>query len=129
MALQHAVSGERIALSRADDDIANLTSIALVKTEHMELIRLLLPKGKALPEHRVEGEMTLLCLSGELAFDAHGRTTVLHPTEMIFLAGGEPHAVRANEDSVALLTILLGPNRGNNKDREGPTNAPQGQNS
>lgn len=107
MALQHAVSGERISLSRSDDDIANFTSIALVKTEHMELIRLLLPKGKSMPEHSVEGEMSLLCLSGEIAFDAHGRTTVLHPTEMIYLAGGEPHAVRATEDSVALLTILL----------------------
>jgi hypothetical protein len=28
MALQHAVSGERIALQRAEDDIANFTSIA-----------------------------------------------------------------------------------------------------
>jgi quercetin dioxygenase-like cupin family protein len=122
MALQHAVSGERIALERGEDDIANFTSIALIKTDHMELIRLVLPKEKPMPEHRVEGEMTLLCLEGEIAFDAHGRTTILRPNEMVYLAGGEPHAVRANKDAVALMTILLHP--GDNSG--GPTRDPRG---
>ncbi|MDN4053683.1 cupin domain-containing protein [Massilia sp. YIM B02763] len=109
MALQHAVSGERIALQRGEDDIANFTSIALIKTDHMELIRLVVPVDKPMPEHRVEGEITLLCLEGEIAFEAHGRTTILQPNEMVYLAGGEPHAIRAKKDAVALLTILLHP--------------------
>jgi len=122
MALQHAASGERIKLERNEDDIANFTSVALIKTQHMELIRLVIPKDKPLPEHRVEGEMTLLCLQGEIAFDAHGRTTILHPNEMVYLAGGEPHSVRANKDAVGLLTILLHP--GDNSG--GPTKDPRG---
>lgn len=122
MALQHAGSGERIALQRSDDDIAHFTSVALAKTEHMELIRLVLPKERSMPEHRVEGELTLLCLEGEIAFDAHGRTTILHPGEMLYLAGGEPHAVRANHDAVALLTILLLPPVHGG----GPTSDPRG---
>jgi quercetin dioxygenase-like cupin family protein len=109
MALHHAVSGERIALQRGEDDIANFTSIALIKTDHMELIRLVIPKEKPMPEPWVEGEMTLLCLEGEIAFQAHGRTTILQPNEMVYLAGGEPHAIQANQDAVALLTILLHP--------------------
>ncbi len=109
MALQHAASGEVISLARADDDIAHFTSVALAKTAHMELIRLVLPQGRAMPEHRVEGEITLQCLEGELAVDAHGHTVLLAPGQMLFLVGGEPHAVRANADSVALLTILLHP--------------------
>jgi quercetin dioxygenase-like cupin family protein len=122
MALQHAASGERIALRRGEDDIANFTSIALAKTDHMELIRLVVTKDKPMPEHRVEGEVTLLCLEGEIALDAHGRTVVLRPNEMVYLAGGEPHAIRANQDAVALMTILLGPVR-----TGGPTNDPRGQ--
>ena len=122
MALRHAVSGERIRLKRDGDDIANFTSVALIKTDHVELIRLVIPKDKPLPEHRVEGEMTLLCLEGEIAFDAHGRTTLLQPNEMVYLAGGEPHSVRANKDAVALLTILLHP--GDNSG--GPTRDPRG---
>lgn len=112
MALQHAGSGEKIALQRDDNDIAHFTSVALAKTEHMELIRLVLPKERAMPEHRVDGEMTLQCLEGEVVVDAHGRSTILRPGEMLFLAGGEPHAVRANQDAVALMTILLKPGHG-----------------
>ena len=107
MALQHAASGERIPLQRGDDDIAHFTSVALAKTENMELIRLVLPKERAMPEHMVEGEITLQCLEGEIVCNAHGASTVLKPGEMLFLLGGVPHSVQANVDSVALLTILL----------------------
>ena len=109
MALPHAASGELIPLKRGDDDIAHFTSVALAKTEHMELIRLVLPKEREMPVHSVEGEITLLCLQGEIVCDAYGRSTVLRPGEMLYLLGGVPHGVRANDDAVALLTILLTP--------------------
>ncbi len=111
MALQHAASGELIRLQRSEDDIAHFTSVALAKTEHMELIRLVLPKERDMPLHKVDGEITLLCLAGELVCDAHGTSTVLRPGEMLYLLGGVPHAIRANEDAVALLTILLAHNK------------------
>jgi quercetin dioxygenase-like cupin family protein len=120
MALQHAAPGERIALQRGDDDIAHFTSVALARTAHMELIRLVLPKEKPMPEHWVEGEVTLQCLEGEIAVDMRSRTTVLRPGEMLYLGGGDPHAIRANEDAVALMTILLHP--GDNSG--GPTRQP-----
>ena len=107
MALQHAASGEVIRLQRSEDDIAHFTSVALAKTEHMELIRLVLPKEREMPLHKVDGEITLLCLQGELVCDAHGAATVLRPGEMLYLLGGVPHALRANADAVGLLTILL----------------------
>jgi quercetin dioxygenase-like cupin family protein len=109
MALPHAASGELIRLQRTEDDIAHFTSVALAKTEHMELIRLVLPKDREMPVHKVEGEITLLCLQGEIVCDAHGVSTALRPGEMLYLLGGVPHAVKANEDAVALLTILLHP--------------------
>jgi quercetin dioxygenase-like cupin family protein len=107
MALHHAASGEKIALARDDDDIAFFTSVALVKTDHMELIRLVLPKERAMPEHKVDGEMTLQCLEGEIDVDAYGRIATLKPGEMLYLTGGVPHSIRAVEDAVALMTILL----------------------
>ena len=111
MALQHSISGEKIALARSDDDIAHFTSVALAKTPHMELIRLVLPKERPMPEHKVDGEVTLQCLEGEIEVDAHGRATLLKPGEMLFLAGGQPHGVRALKDAVALMTILLVPSK------------------
>jgi quercetin dioxygenase-like cupin family protein len=109
MALQHAAPGDCITLQRSDTDIAHFTSVALAKTDHMELIRLVVPKEKPMPEHWVEGELTLLCLEGEIVVDVRGRTTVLRPNEMLYLAGREPHSIRANADAVALMTILLRP--------------------
>lgn len=107
MALQHAVSGQKIPLARDDGDIAFFTSVALAKTPHMELIRLVLPKERPMPTHKVDGEVTLQCLEGQIEVDAHGRTVALAPGEMLFLDGGVPHSVRAVEDAVALMTILL----------------------
>jgi quercetin dioxygenase-like cupin family protein len=107
MALQHASSGEVFALQRSDEDGAQFSSIALAKTDDLELIRLVLPAGKTMPEHWVKGEVTLQCLSGEIAVEAHGRTATLHGGEMLYLAGATPHALKATSDSVALLTILL----------------------
>ena len=107
MALQHASSGQVIALQKSGEDGSQFSSIALAKTEEIELIRLVLPAGKAMPEHWVKGQITLQCLAGEIAFDAHGRTVTLHAGEMLYLAGGAPHALRAVADSVALLTIVL----------------------
>lgn len=113
MALPHAASGERISLQRSDTELAHFTSVALAKTEHMELIRLVLPKDRAMAEHKVDGEMTLLCLEGEIAFDAQGKVTVLRPGDLIYLLGGVPHALTAVEDATALLTILLRPSKPN----------------
>ena len=121
MALQHAASGDKIALSRGDDDIAFFTSVALVKTPHMELIRLVLPKERPLPRHKVDGEVTLQCLEGEIEVDAHDRITNLKPGEMLYLSAFVPHEVRALQDAVALMTILLGPVR-----TGGPTKDPRG---
>lgn len=112
MALPHAASGDKIALSRGDDDIAFFTSVALAKTPHMELIRLVLPKERPMPVHKVEGDLTLQCLEGEIEVEAHDRVTNLKPGEMLYLAGGVQHSVRAVQDAVGLMTILI--------DREGP---------
>ena len=117
MALHHAASGEKIALARGDDDIAFFTSVALAKTAHMELIRLVLPKERAMPEHKVDGEMTLQCLEGEIDVDAYGRIATLKPGEMLYLAGGVQHSIRAVEDAVALMTILLTHAQGSGEQR------------
>jgi quercetin dioxygenase-like cupin family protein len=107
MALPHAGSGELIAVQRGDDDLSRFSAIALAKTAEMELIRMTLPKGKAMPEHHVPGEISLLCLRGEVTLDAHGRSQVLREGQMVYLNGGQAHALRAERDSLLLLTILL----------------------
>jgi quercetin dioxygenase-like cupin family protein len=75
----------------------------------LELVRLVLPRGKALREHRVTGEITVLCVEGLIEFTAHGRSQRMSPGQLVHLAAGEPHAVLALDDATALLTICLAP--------------------
>ncbi|MYN04133.1 hypothetical protein GTP41_18740 [Pseudoduganella sp. DS3] len=108
MALPHAISGQAVRVGlAAGEGLSQFSSIALAKTEHLELIRMTVPAGRALPAHAVRGQITLQCLVGEVAFDAHGRTTILRTGELLYLEGGAPHGLRANADSLLLLTILL----------------------
>jgi quercetin dioxygenase-like cupin family protein len=107
MALEHAKPGQVIALTRSGEDTSTFSSIALTKTEHIELIRMVLPAGKEMPEHHVDGEITFQCLSGEISLILRGNPTTLRAGDMLYLEGGARHAVRALADSVALLTIVL----------------------
>lgn len=107
MALQHASSGQVIQIQDGAADLSQFSSIALAKTERLELIRLTLPAGKGMPEHWVRGEITFQCLQGEIEWIAHGRTVTLRGGEMLYLEGSAAHSLRAVQDSVALLTILL----------------------
>ena len=79
----------------------------LIKTDRLEVIRLVLPAGKAIAEHRAPGEITVQCLEGAIGFRAHGRSQVLRAGQLVYLDSGEPHSVEAVEDASFLLTIRL----------------------
>lgn len=106
MALPHAAAGALIDLQDAAD-VSRFSAIALAKTDELELIRLTLPAGKVLPEHHVPGEITLLCLQGRVRIALHTGSQTLQAGQMLYLHGGQVHALYAQEDSLLLLTILL----------------------
>lgn len=66
-----------------------------------------MPTGKELPEHQVASAITLQCLQGMVEVVAHGRSQAMRAGTMMYLAGGEPHAVKALEDSSLLVTLLV----------------------
>lgn len=106
MAIPHAQPGEIIPLVLGTSLTGSKTT-TLVKTASLELIRLVLPAGKAIPSHTAPGEITVQCLEGRIAFTAAGRTQELGAGQLLYLAAGEPHAVQGIEDSSVLVTILL----------------------
>ena len=107
MSLSHATSGTVIDIRPLGEKCAAFSSIALVKTAQLEVIRMTMPRGKTMPEHKVPGDITVQCIEGTIAFSAHGITQQLHAGELILLAGGEPHALQALEDASVLVTIRL----------------------
>jgi quercetin dioxygenase-like cupin family protein len=112
MAIPHAKSGEVIDLCPVGETHAPARTMTLVKTDRLEVIRLVVPTGKELPHHQVAGEITVQCLEGRVEFTAGTTARELRAGQMLYLAGGEPHWLRGIEDASVLLTILLHQQRG-----------------
>lgn len=106
MSIQHAKPNEIVQLP-VGISLANSKTTALVKTNNLELIRLVLPAGKEVPSHKAPGEITVHCLEGRISFTAEGRAQELIAGQLLFLPAGEPHALKGIEDSSVLVTILL----------------------
>ncbi len=107
MAIPHAASGELIDIRPLGEKLPRSRSTTLVRADHLEVFRLVLPRGKAAPEHKVFGVITIQCLEGAAQFDAHGRSQTLRAGDMVYLAESVPHALLALEDASFLVTLLL----------------------
>ena len=107
MAIPHAKPGEKVSVRPLGSGIATAKTQTLIKTDVLEVIRLVVPAGKSLPTHKVAGEITVQCLEGRVAFVAGKSTQELAAGDLLFLAGNEPHSLRGIEDATVLVTILL----------------------
>jgi quercetin dioxygenase-like cupin family protein len=63
------------------------------------------PIVTGLKEHRTEGEVTIHALAGRLEVTVGGNTVPLGAGELLSMAPGEMHAVRAVTESGMLLTV------------------------
>lgn len=113
MAIPHVASGQVVPLIPAPSEVASDQNVALFKTDHLEVIRLVLPKGKAFPPHKVAGDITVQCLQGRIEFTMEeegvdqARRQALSAGEMLYLAGGVRHGLLGLEDATVLVTIVL----------------------
>lgn len=107
MAIPHAFPGIPVNLRPEDESLSQVRSTALVKENKFEAIRLVIPKGKEIPSHKVDGPITVQCLEGLVAFTTDGETRELRAGHWLYLRGGEDHALVAHEDSLVLLTIMF----------------------
>jgi len=108
MAVPHARPGEVIDVRPLGAGLATAKTSTLLKTEKVEVIRLVMVAGKVLAEHKAPREITVHCVEGKLAFTALGQTHELTAGQLLYLPAGEPHSVQCLEDASFLLTILLG---------------------
>jgi len=107
MAIPHANSGEVIDLRQLGEPLSRTVTNTLVKTQKLEVIRLVVLAGKVIPPHQVDGEITVQCLEGRVALTVGSTIRELVAGQMLYLAGNEPHSLRGIEDSSVLVTILL----------------------
>ena len=107
MAQPHTPSSQVVHIGPLGAQLAQATTTAIIKSQQLEVVRVVLPAGKALREHRTPGEITLHCLEGAVQLSTGGTEQPLRAGDFVHLPGGAPHALVALQDASLLLTICL----------------------
>ena len=107
MAIPHARPGQPVTVHSETSSSPQTTT--LIKTECIEVLRVVMSKGKQLARHKVPGEITLQCIAGSATLHLGDQECELSPGMLTYLSGGQEHSLTANADSALLLTIILGP--------------------
>ena len=106
MALHHAAPREIVDIRPLGEKLRQAISVTLVKTDHLQVFRYVLPKGEEFAEHKVHGEIMVQCLEGVVEFTSVGGKQMLRAGELVYLAGDDPHALKGVEDASVLVTIF-----------------------
>jgi quercetin dioxygenase-like cupin family protein len=107
MAIPHAKSGEVIDIRPLGSALGKARTTTLVKTNALEIIRLVIPTGKEIPGHQAHGEITVQCLEGRVSFTVGNSSRDLCAGQLLYLSSEEPHSLHGIEDASVLLTIVL----------------------
>ena len=107
MATRHASSGELIDLRPLGAPLDDSQSTTLLRDEQLKVMRLVMPAGKELHDHAVEGPITMQCLEGVIEVTAHGISKTMHAGDLMYLGSRVPHSLRATEDASILVTIVV----------------------
>ncbi len=107
MALPHAHPLDVLDIRPLGARLSTAVSTSLLKTDSLQLMRLVLQAGNGLPRHEVPGAVTIQCIEGEVVVSTGSRQCDLRAGELVMLGSGEPHALKAVVDSSLLVTIIL----------------------
>ena len=107
MAIPHALPGQVIDVSPLGARLADERSIALFKSNDLEVMHIVLMAGKEFPLHKVAGEVTIQCVEGELLVTAQGTNCTLRAGQLLYLQRDVLHGLGALQDASALVTIAL----------------------
>jgi quercetin dioxygenase-like cupin family protein len=106
MAIEHVKAGEVVDVRPLGEALAQSRTTTLIKTDELEVIRLVLAAGKEIPTHSAPGPLLVQCLEGRIEFTCLGETRSLSSGDLLHLPPDEPHAVKAVEAGSLLLTIV-----------------------
>ncbi|MFZ2388484.1 MAG: hypothetical protein WAW69_11870 [Polaromonas sp.] len=108
MAIAHAASGQIVDVQPLADKLSEERTVALFKTDGIEVMRLVMPAHKSTPTHKVKGEVTIHCLEGEVDLIMAGQQSRrMRAGQLVWLEGSVDHALTAVQDSSLLVTIVL----------------------
>lgn len=82
-------------------------AFTLIKTDSLEVLRWVLPAGKDIGRHELVGEITLHCLEGNIVLCTGDSECELIAGDLIHLSDSDNPWLRAIDNSILLLTVLL----------------------
>jgi quercetin dioxygenase-like cupin family protein len=106
MSLPHAHSGDVINIRPFRNKLNQAISSALVSTDQVEVLRLVMEAGKTIPDHELAGEATIQCIEGEVELHTPQKVQRLQEGDLVYLAGGAPRALHATQACSVLMTLL-----------------------
>ncbi|HAW31359.1 MAG TPA: cupin [Planctomycetaceae bacterium] len=106
MSPSHAKAGEVLTVAPLGSALESTKTTTLVKTDDLEIIRLIIKAGNSLPSHSAPGALTVQCLEGHVRFKCMGEDHDLKAGQLIYLPHAETHAVECVESAALLLTIV-----------------------
>ena len=103
MALTHAQPGDVIDVRPLGERLRESSTHAILRTEALELMRVILRAGDRWPPRGAPGEMTLQLLEGAAVVEGAGERR-LEPGQLVLLPAGAVNVLRALQDSSLLVT-------------------------
>jgi quercetin dioxygenase-like cupin family protein len=101
-----AKPGEIVDVRPLGEALASARTKMLARAHNLEVVRLVVPAGKEVAEHKVKGMLVVHCLEGRVIFRALGKAQDLRAGELHYLPAGEPHSVKGVADAALLLTVV-----------------------
>lgn len=95
-------------LKSCDEDIlarSGRSARTLVKNGPLRVTLITLAAGGTIPEHHVDGPITVHVLRGTIRFRVAEEEHVLEPGDLLSLDGGVPHSVHSETGGAFLLTV------------------------
>ena len=106
MASELSQPGEVVDVRPLELRLAKARTTKLFKSGRLEVVRLVIHRGRQIPAHQAPGDLVLQCLEGEVAVTTLGKTRRLRPGELIFIPNRIPHSLAARFDSSLLVTMI-----------------------
>ena len=107
MALPHAQLLDVISVGPQGPALHDAVSTSLLKTGRLQLLHLVLPARRDVPQHQVDDECTIHCLAGDVEVQLPSATCRLGPGQLVVLPASQPYSLSARVDSTVLMTLLL----------------------
>jgi quercetin dioxygenase-like cupin family protein len=107
MTTPEANVGELVDVRPLGSALASSQRTVLVRGEQVEIVRLVVPAGKEIPEHKAKGEIVVQCLEGRVAYTVFGKTLILEAGKLLYMPMGELHSIKGIEDASLLSTVFL----------------------